>query len=85
MRKLFDGTRRQFVTLAAAVATPMPAFSSAFEKEARSQRKPKASSETVEYPRRFSGEHLSRIAFPLGGIGTGDLEASRVETRKVYI
>jgi non-lysosomal glucosylceramidase len=29
---------------------------------------------SIDYPRHFSGDHLSRIAFPLGGIGTGGME-----------
>ncbi len=76
MRKSFDGSRRRFVKLAAAVAAPMPEFSSVLDKEPPSQPKTKAPSsfESVEFPRRFSGEHLSRIAFPVGGIGTGGLE-----------
>jgi uncharacterized protein (DUF608 family) len=76
MRKPFDGTRRQFVKLAAAVAAPMPGFSSVLDNESqtRSDSKDASSGETFDYPRRFSGEHLSRIAFPVGGIGTGGLE-----------
>jgi uncharacterized protein (DUF608 family) len=76
---VFDATRRQFVKLAAAAAAPIPAAPlapspSATNGETQSARPQKADLAATGYPRRFSGEHLSRIAFPIGGIGTGGLE-----------
>jgi len=75
-KSVFDATRRQFVKLAAAVAAPVPGFTSTMQKETPRQQHPRGEgpSDAFEYPRRFTGEYLDRIAFPIGGIGTGGLE-----------
>jgi uncharacterized protein (DUF608 family) len=69
----FETTRRQFVKLAAAAAVPIHKSTSAANAEPR-RRAEKQMISDIDYPRRFSGDHLSRIAFPLGGIGTGGME-----------
>jgi uncharacterized protein (DUF608 family) len=73
----FETTRRQFVKLAAAAVAPIPVTSAVANAESHhrgAKQEPKQTAETIDYPRRFSGEHLSRISFPLGGIGTGGME-----------
>jgi uncharacterized protein (DUF608 family) len=37
---------------------------------------PRQTPSDISFPRRFSGEYLSRISFPLGGIGTGTIGLS---------
>jgi len=78
-KSAFDATRRQFVKLAAAAAAPIPTASASTrlsgDAEAQSEGVRQRKSEPLtQYPRRFSGEYLSRIAYPVGGIGTGGLE-----------
>ena len=70
---IFETSRRQFMKLAAAAATPLGALPAAAD-TAKRHAPAKEAIEPIEYPRRFSGEHLARIAFPLGGIGTGGME-----------
>jgi uncharacterized protein (DUF608 family) len=70
---IFETSRRQFMKLAAAAATPLGASPAAAD-TAKRHAPAKEAIEPIEYPRRFSGEHLARIAFPLGGIGTGGME-----------
>src|SRR4051812_30106428 len=74
-KSAFDATRRQFVKLAAAAAAPVSVFSpAARETDHGRHNKAILSNKVAGYPRHFSGENLSRIAFPIGGIGTGGLE-----------
>ena len=69
-KSAFEATRRQFVKLVAAAVAPVPALSSVVHAETQRGRQKQIVS-SIDYPRRFSGEYLSRIAFPVGGIGTG--------------
>jgi non-lysosomal glucosylceramidase len=75
-------TRREFLKSVAAVslATGLPGSESA-EGEAGAPQKTRQSSQAhaggaklaVKFPREHSGLQLSRISFPLGGIGTGGI------------
>ena len=71
---MFETTRRRFFQLAAAAAVAPVSVSSSAAKAEAPQKKRKQAVSSIDYPRHFSGEYLSRIAFPLGGIGTGGME-----------
>lgn len=79
-KSTFEATRRQFVKLAAAAMAPVPAFSSvanvanAETHQGETHKGKSKVASSIDYPRRFSGEYLNRIAFPIGGIATGGLE-----------
>jgi non-lysosomal glucosylceramidase len=80
--KISRSGRRDFLKAAATAAVALPSLAHPETRSAALKPGETASSEVanglhvtskISFPRAFSGEYLSRISFPLGGIGTGTI------------
>jgi len=64
-------SRRKFVSGIASGTAALQAGAAASTAKQEPAKRGKAA--PAEYPRKFSGVHLQRIAFPLGGVGAGSI------------
>src|SRR5271165_3519517 len=69
--------RRDFLKQAAgavgAAALPEPRHASAFAQESEGKKEPSRAEAAVSYPRRYRGQQLRMISFPLGGVAAGSI------------